>query len=149
LIYNHLSLPQILNNPSRVMEMQEPGEGKCPEKPDKMKVKNLAEVLDARIVCGDHLADHAIEVAFASDLMSDVLTLKNDNVLLITGLANVQTIRTAEMSDISCIIFARNKKASPEMIGLARENDMVLLECRYSVFKTCGLLYQAGVQPIF
>ncbi len=101
------------------------------------------------MVCGQSQADYAIEVAFASDLMSDVLTLKNDNVLLVTGLANMQTIRTAEMSDIQCIIFARNKKATPEMVELARENDMIILECRYSVFKTCGLLYQAGVQPIF
>ena len=114
-----------------------------------MKVKEIVEILDARLVCGQDQHDYAIEVAFASDLMSDVLTLKNDNVLLITGLANMQTIRTAEMSDINCIIFARNKKASPEMIELALDNDMVLLECRYSVFKTCGLLYGAGVKPIF
>ena len=114
-----------------------------------MKVKEIVELLDARLVCGEHLADHAIDVAFASDLMSDVLTLKNDNVLLITGLANVQTIRTAEMSDITCIIFARNKRVSDEMIELARDNDIVVVECRYTVFKTCGLLYQAGVQPIY
>jgi hypothetical protein len=52
-------------------------------------------------------------MAFASDLMSDVLTLKNDNLVLITGLATLQTIRTAEMADINCIIFVRNKKVSP------------------------------------
>ena len=114
-----------------------------------MTIREIASILHADILCGAHRQDEQIEVAFASDLMSDVLTLKNDNVLLITGLANMQTIRTAEMSDINCIIFARNKKASPEMIELARDNDMVLLECRYSVFKTCGLLYGAGVKPIF
>ncbi len=114
-----------------------------------MKVREIAEILDARLVCGQDSLDYDIEVAFASDLMSDVLTLKNDHVLLITGLNNVQTIRTAEMSDIHCIIFARNKKASPEMIALARDNDMVVMECRYSVFKTCGLLYGAGVKAVF
>ena len=114
-----------------------------------MKAIDLVKILDANMLCGQSHADYAIDVAFASDLMSDVLTLKNDNVLLVTGLANMQTIRTAEMSDIRCIIFARNKKATPEMVELARENDMIILECRYSVFKTCGLLYQAGVQPIF
>ncbi len=86
---------------------------------------------------------------FASDLMSDVLTQSNDHVLLITGLANMQTIRTAEMSDINCVVFARNKKATPEMIELAKESDIVLIACRYSLFRTCGLLYQAGVKPIF
>lgn len=114
-----------------------------------MTVKEIIELLDVKVICGQDLSGHSVDVAFASDLMSDVLTLKNDNVLLVTGLANMQTIRTAEMSDISCIIFARNKKVSEEMVELARENDMIILECRYSMFKTCGLLYNAGVQPIF
>ncbi len=114
-----------------------------------MKIKEIVKILDARGVCGEDQLEQTIDVAFASDLMSDVLTLKNDNVLLITGLANLQTIRTAEMSDISCIIFARNKKVSIELIELARENEMIVLECRFSVFKTCGLLFTAGVKPIF
>ncbi len=114
-----------------------------------MKIKEIVKILDARVVCGEEQLEQTIDVAFASDLMSDVLTLKNDNVLLITGLANLQTIRTAEMSDISCIIFARNKKVSVELIELARENEMIVLECRFSVFKTCGLLFNAGVKPIF
>ncbi len=114
-----------------------------------MRVEDIVRTLDARIVCGGERKDYAIDTAFASDLMSDVLTLKHDHVLLITGLANMQTIRTAEMSDINCIIFARNKKATKEMIELAIENEIIIIECRYSVFKTCGLLYQAGVKPIY
>lgn len=114
-----------------------------------MKVSEIVKLLDGNILCGEDRSEYTIEVAFASDLMSDVLTLKNDHVLLITGLNNMQTIRTAEMSDINCIILARNKRASEDMIALARENEMILIECRYSVFKTCGLLFQAGVKPIF
>lgn len=114
-----------------------------------MKVSEIVKLLDGNMLCGEARSDYTIEVAFASDLMSDVLTLKNDHVLLITGLNNMQTIRTAEMSDINCIILARNKRASEDMIALARENEMILIECRYSVFKTCGLLFQAGVKPIF
>ncbi len=114
-----------------------------------MTIKEIRDILNAKVLCGDENLNYRIEVAFASDLMSDVLTLKNDHVLLITGLANMQTIRTAEMSDIACVIFARNKKVSPEMLELAKENELIVLECQYSVFKTCGLLFQAGIQPIF
>jgi predicted transcriptional regulator len=114
-----------------------------------MKIRGIANLLDAEIVCGESFADYEVEFAFASDLMSDVLTTKNDSMLLITGLANVQTIRTAEMSDIHCIVFARGKKVSDEMIELAVENEMVLIECRYSMFKTSGMLYAAGIQPVY
>ena len=114
-----------------------------------MKVSEIQQLIDGRILCGEELTDYSVEVAFASDLMSDVLTLKSDHVLLITGLSNMQIIRTSDISVIHCVILARYKKASQEMIDLARENGQVLIECQYSVFKTCGLLFQAGVKPIF
>jgi len=114
-----------------------------------MKIGQIAELLSAEIICGEDHAQKEVDTAFASDLMSDVLTLKNDNIVLITGLANTQTIRTAEMSNINVIILARNKKFSEEMIELARENDLVLLESAYSVFKTSGILYHAGIKPVF
>lgn len=114
-----------------------------------MKLKDIADLIDAKVVCGKQWLDKEVECAFASDLMSDVLTLSADNMLLLTGLANVQTIRTAEMSDINAIIFVRKKKVSPEMIELATENEMVLLECNFSLFKTSGILYQAGVSEVY
>lgn len=114
-----------------------------------MKLKDVVALLDAHVICGSGELERDIEFAFASDLMSDVLTITKDNLLLLTGLANLQTIRTSEMSDISNIIFVRNKKATREMIELAHENNMVLLECGYSMFKTSGLLYNAGLKPLY
>jgi serine kinase of HPr protein (carbohydrate metabolism regulator) len=114
-----------------------------------MTIEEIARCLDAEIICGNHRLNHHIDIAFASDLMSDVLTLREDNVMLITGLANTQTLRTAEMAEIPCIIVARNKDISPDMIEIARDNDIILIRCRYSVFKTCGLLYQGGISPVF
>ena len=114
-----------------------------------MTVRQIAEVLDAKIICGESKLDHKFDMAFASDLMSDVLTLKENNVLLITGLANLQALRTAEMSDISCVVFARNKKVTQEMIELAKEADVVVLECKYSMYRTCGLLFNEGLSPVF
>ncbi|MDY6801560.1 MAG: DRTGG domain-containing protein [Bacteroidota bacterium] len=114
-----------------------------------MKIKEVVDIVNGKVVCGKDWMDAEIQRGFASDLMSDVLTLDTDNILLITGLANLQAIRTAEMSDITCIIFARNKKVSKEMIELAEENQMVLIECACSVFKTAGELYKAGIKPVF
>ncbi len=114
-----------------------------------MTIEQITQILNAKIICGEQRMHHEVSLGFASDLMSDVLTLKDDNVLLITGLANMQTLRTAEMSDIQCVIFARNKKISVEMQELAQENDIIVLECEYSVFKTCGLLFTEGISPIF
>ncbi len=114
-----------------------------------MKLAEIANLLDAKIVCGEDAADDEIHFGFSSDLMSDVLTIDVENLLLITGLANVQTIRTAEMSDIKYIVFVRNKKASADILKLARENGMVILESAYSLFKSSGLLFCAGLKPVY
>ncbi len=86
-----------------------------------MKVEEICSVLNCELICGSHRDDHEVSHAFASDLMSDVLTVNCDSLLLITGLSNLQTIRTAEMSDINCILFVRNKSVTPEMKKLAEE----------------------------
>jgi hypothetical protein len=69
--------------------------------------------------------------------------------VLITGLVNLQAIRTAEMADIRAIILVRNKKANPQMLDLASENGLCILESPYSLFKTSGMLFQAGLKPVY
>ncbi len=114
-----------------------------------MKIEEIASLINGKVVCGEEHNNLDITIAFASDLMSDVLTVKVDNVLLITGLTNVQTIRTAEMSDIRCILFTRDKIVTDDMIKLACENDMVLLTTPYSTFRTAGILFQNGINPVY
>ena len=114
-----------------------------------MKVEEVMKVLNARILCGEENLNLEVESAYSSDLMSDVLTLENGNLLLITGLANTQAIRTAEMSDIKHIVIVRNKKATGEMIELARENGMTLMECNGTMFRASGLLFNAGLKPVY
>jgi len=114
-----------------------------------MKIKEVAQIIGGKVVTGAELLENEVNRGFASDLMSDVLTLDSEELMLITGLANLQAIRTAEMSDISCIIFARNKKVNAEMIQVAEESNIVLIECAGSVFKTAGVLYKAGIKPVF
>ncbi len=114
-----------------------------------MKVKEIAKILSANILCGEDNHNLEFECAFASDLMSDVLTTQADGMLLLTGLANVQTIRTAEMSDVQGVVIVRNKTVPQEMIDLACESGIVLFECRSSMYKASGLLYQDGLKPLF
>jgi len=114
-----------------------------------VKIEDIINELNAKVICGENKRDKEIQVGFASDLMSDVLTLDTENMLLITGLNNLQTIRTSEMSDISYILFVRNKKASEEMQQLACENDIMLLECNYSMFRACASLFKLGLEPVY
>ena len=114
-----------------------------------MKIREIITLVQAEVLCGDTQLDEIQMNAFASDLMSDVLTIKMGDFMLITGLANIQSIRTAEMSDIKCVLLVRGKKATKEMIELAQDNGMVLLCTHFSMFKTAGILFEAGISPVY
>lgn len=114
-----------------------------------MKFRDILQVVEGEVLCGhDHL-DMDVEYAFASDLMSDVLTLKSRNFILITGLCNVQSVRTAEISDIHAILYVRDKDVNSEMITIGQENNMLILRTPYSMFRTIGCLYAAGLKPLY
>lgn len=114
-----------------------------------MRLNEIIELTQAKVVAGNTKENHDLQKAFSSDLMSDVLTLDEDHILLVTGLSNVQLVRTAEMADIEVVVLARNKKASAEMIDLANEIGLVLLETPFSIFRTSGILYQNGLNPVY
>ena len=74
-----------------------------------MTLQAIVDKLDATVGLGADKLDMEVEHCFASDLMSDVLTLK-DTPVLITGLCNVQTIRTCDMANLDVVIFVRGKR---------------------------------------
>ncbi|HJA72615.1 MAG TPA: hypothetical protein IAA07_13745 [Candidatus Lachnoclostridium stercoravium] len=111
-----------------------------------MTVEDIQKVLGAEVLMGkEHLCGKAGSV-YSSDMMSDVLAFAEDHSVLVTGLCNPQVIRTAEMLDMACIIFVRGKKPDEQMCRMAGEKDMVILSTAFSMFKTCGLLYEAGLR---
>lgn len=104
-----------------------------------MIVNELAKYINGKVIIGDD--SHRVKSAFASDLMSDVLTMDEEDLVLITGLCTQQVIRTAEMSDIETVIFARGKTITQDIIQLAAEHEITLISSELSIFKLCGLLY--------
>lgn len=114
-----------------------------------IQIGNIAELLKAKVLTPGLDLSNEVDHAFASDLMSDVLTGDYHKTILITGLSNLQSIRTAEMSDIRELIIGRNKEVSQEMIELAIENEIVLIQSSYSLYKISGMLYEAGIKPVY
>ncbi len=114
-----------------------------------MKLTEISELLNAKVLCGADRLDEENDIVFASDLMSEVLTIGDHNPILLTGLCNMQTIRTCEMGNLDVIVLVRKKKATEEMIEEAEDEGMVLMECDYSMFKACGILFAAGLNPIY
>jgi hypothetical protein len=114
-----------------------------------MKIDEILTLIEGKIVTKSEYKNLNITHGLSSDLMSDVLTLETESTVLVTGLANIQAVRTGEMLDIHCIIIARNKKITPEMKAVAEQSGITLIETAHSVFKAVGILFQHGIQPVY
>ena len=113
-----------------------------------MTVREITALLDARVLLGAHDLDRQVYTGCGSDLMSDVLAFVKENTALITGLTNLHVIRTAEMVDINCIIFARGKVPDEEMLKRAEELDLVILSTAKTAYTACGILYNKGLPGV-
>ena len=110
-----------------------------------MTVQSIKKLLQADILTGDECLNREVFTACGSDMMSDVLAYADEHSALITGLCNPQVVRTAEMLDIVCIIFVRNKIPDQSILALAEEKGIVILCTARGMFTTCGILYSNGL----
>lgn len=111
-----------------------------------MTVRSIAELLAAEIHTGDRHLDLEVCSACGADLMSDVMAFVKEDVVLLTGLVNVQTVRTAHLLDIPVIIFVRGKLPAPKMIDEAATAGIALMTTNETLFLACGKLYEAGIR---
>ena len=110
-----------------------------------MKLDRVREVLNATVYTDTPIDEIEIHAACGADLMSDALAFGENKGLLLTGLNNPQCIRTAEMMDFYCVVMVRGKEPDKSLISLANEKDIVVMKTDYTMFMSCGLLYQAGL----
>lgn len=110
-----------------------------------MKISEIVKLLDAEVLCGEELLENEVHSACGSDMMSDVLAFVKDQAVLLTGLVNLQVVRTAEMMDMRCIVFVRGKRPTPDLIALAKDSGIAVLATAERMYPACGKLYAKGL----
>lgn len=110
-----------------------------------MKLAEICRTLRAEVIAGGEYLEEEAHCACGADLMSDVLAFTKERTLLLTGLTNIQAIRTAELSDLVGIVFVRGKRPGPEVISLAQERGIPLLSTKLPMYEACGVLFAAGL----
>lgn len=110
-----------------------------------MKLSEIVKIVDGKYCTTEPNKDILIIGGCGADLMSDVLATAQPESVLLTGLNNTQTIRTAQMADIRAIIFVRGKHPSPEVIEIAEHEQIPLISSPNGMFELCGRLFAAGL----
>ena len=110
-----------------------------------MKISDVASILNAEVLTGEELLDYEVHSACGSDMMSDVLAYVKEEGVLLTGLMNVQVIRTLLMMDMNCVVFVRGKIPPEGIVEFAKESGVAVLRTDLPMFESCGRLYAAGL----
>jgi hypothetical protein len=114
-----------------------------------MTVANVISLLDGQFFYGEKMGDQEVFTACGADLMSDVMAFVKGKGILLTGLINPQVIRTADLLDITAIIFVRGKQPSMDMIDMAIDLNIILGGTKHPMFLSCGKLYEAGIKQSY
>lgn len=111
-----------------------------------MTLRDVKEILEAEVLCGDHMLDREVGTAFACDLISEMLAYADSHTLLITSLTNPHVLHTAEVMDAIGVIFVGDKKPDQDIIKKINHDDIPLLSTPFLIFKCCGLLFANGIE---
>ena len=110
-----------------------------------MRLDEIAATLGCETLCG---GDDEVDVDFvvASDGMSEILAFHRPHALMLTGLTNVQSVRTAMVADVEAIVYVRGKRPAERALRLARDEGIPVLATRLGMFDCCGILHRAGLR---
>lgn len=113
-----------------------------------MKLHEIRDVLGCEVLTeGDDLSVD-VQTVVASDGMSEILAFARSKELMITGLTNIQAIRTADIAGVSAVIFCRGKRPDARVIEFAKKKRIPVLVTPMVMFDICAVLHSHGLKGV-
>ena len=109
-----------------------------------MKVADAAKELEGTLITG--AGDKEILGAYASDLLSDVMSNSSEGDVWITLQKHVNIVAVAQLNGISAIVLVNNRKPEPETLARAEEMGVAIISTPLQAFDAAGILYARGVR---
>lgn len=107
-----------------------------------MKVSDLVEKLDLKVVSGAKGLDREVSGAYVSDLLSDVMGNARENQVWITLQVHQNVMAIASLKDMAAVILVKGLTANPSTIEHSNEEQIPILSTTLSTFDVTGKLYQ-------
>ncbi|MEF9920744.1 MAG: hypothetical protein RSC93_04130 [Erysipelotrichaceae bacterium] len=110
-----------------------------------MKLAKCQEVLQAKVVAGNHLLDKEASSVFVGDLLSWVMGHGQENEIWISVQAHLNVLAVASLKEFAAVIIAQGADIPQETIDKAKEEDIVLFQSDLSAYHIACKLYEAGI----
>jgi predicted transcriptional regulator len=111
-----------------------------------MKLEEIKNILQCQVLTPELDLNFQVDTVLASDGMSEILAFHRAGSLMITGLTNIQSVRTAYISDVRAIVYIRGKQPNEKTVDLARQKSIPILATSLGMFDVCGILREKGMK---
>ena len=111
-----------------------------------MKLGEIRDLLECAVLSGEESLSLEVETVVASDGMSEILAFAHPGALMVTGLTNVQSVRTADIANVIAMVYIRGKRPDQKAIAVAQEKNIPVLATGLGMFDVCGMLREAGLK---
>jgi len=111
-----------------------------------MTLAEIRDLFQCDVLSGED--DLALDVrdVLVSDGMSEILAFAKSRELMITGLTNILSIRTADIAGVAAVLYCRGKSPEKKSIAFAREKGIPVLVTKWLMFDICGVLHAKGLK---
>ena len=106
-----------------------------------MKVKELVEKLNLKVLSGEKGLDREIDGCYISDLLSDVMGNAMEGNIWITLQTHKNVMAVASLKELSCIILVKNLVPNDETIEQSDDEDLPILQTNLPTYEIAGLVY--------
>jgi predicted transcriptional regulator len=111
-----------------------------------MKLSEIRDLFECDVLSGENDLSFDVRDVLVSDGMSEILAFAKSKELMITGLTNILSIRTADIAGVAAVLYCRGKAPDKKAIEFARQKGIPVLVTKMIMFDICGILYSRGLK---
>ena len=109
-----------------------------------MKVSELAEALDLKVITDKNFADREVDGCYVGDLLSWVMGRARQDCAWITIMSNINIVAVAALVDMACIILAEGVAVDDEVIKKADSQGIIILSTEKNCYETAVAIHKAA-----
>ena len=110
-----------------------------------LKLKQVVEELDLKVLTGEKLLNREIKGGYTSDLLSWVMSHAKEGSLWVTVQSHQNIVAIASLLDLAGIIVAEGVNVEPKTREKSEQEKVCILTTDKNSFEISGLLYKLGI----
>lgn len=110
-----------------------------------MKVQELVNKLNLKVLSGEKGLDREIEGCYVSDLLSDVMGNADAGNIWITLQTHKNVMAVASLKELSCIILVKGLTPNEDTLNQSNEEEIPILQTSMNTYEVTGKVYGLGI----